>query len=123
MQGTRHRDFFCPQKSKFLFQFCPQSTQSLRHFFFKLALAKRKNSWHNSASRVVRDTKWEAGLAQLVEQRIRNAKVGSSSLLTGTILKTRSVERVFCFQTRPSPTDASCRFMLGLSADYFRFLS
>ena len=91
--------------------------------FFKLALAKRKNSWHNSASRVVRDTKWEAGLAQLVEQRIRNAKVGSSSLLTGTILKTRSVERVFCFQTRPSPTDASCRFMLGLSADYFRFLS
>ncbi len=28
-----------------------------------------------------------AGLAQLVEQRIRNAWVGSSSLLTGTIYK------------------------------------
>ncbi len=28
-----------------------------------------------------------AGLAQLVEQRIRNAWVGSSSLLTGTIVK------------------------------------
>ena len=27
----------------------------------------------------------DAGLAQLVEQRIRNAWVGSSSLLTGTI--------------------------------------
>lgn len=33
------------------------------------------------------DTKWKAGLAQLVEQLIRNEKVGSSSLLTGTILQ------------------------------------
>ena len=122
MQGTRHRDFFCPQKIKIPFSVL-STVNTIASSFFKLALAKRKNSWHNSASRVVRDTKWEAGLAQLVEQRIRNAKVGSSSLLTGTILKTRSVERVFCFQTRPSPADASCRFMLGLSADYLRFLS
>ena len=35
----------------------------------------------------------EAGLAQLVEQLIRNEKVGSSSLLTGTIESTRSL---FC---------------------------
>ena len=27
---------------------------------------------------------WFAGVAQLVEQRIRNAKVGSSTLFTGT---------------------------------------
>jgi hypothetical protein len=30
-----------------------------------------------------------AGVAQLVEQRIRNAKVGSSTLLTGTNLDGR----------------------------------
>ena len=35
-----------------------------------------------------------AGLAQLVEQRIRNAWVGSSSLLTGTI-KTASLAEAF----------------------------
>jgi hypothetical protein len=35
---------------------------------------------------VVRDS---AGVAQLVEQRIRNAKVGSSTLFTGTNLKSR----------------------------------
>ncbi len=36
-----------------------------------------------------------AGLAQLVEQRIRNAWVGSSSLLTGTIKKP-PLRRFFC---------------------------
>ena len=49
-----------------------------------------------------REANWEAGLAQLVEQRIRNAKVGSSSLLTGTIQSTRSVERVFLYPLNPS---------------------
>jgi hypothetical protein len=33
-----------------------------------------------------------AGVAQLVEQRIRNAKVGSSTLFTGTIQLTRTDE-------------------------------
>ncbi len=116
MQGTRHRDFFCPQKIKIPFSVLSTVNTIASSFFFKLALAKRKNSWHNSASRVVRDTKWEAGLAQLVEQRIRNAKVGSSSLLTGTILKTRSVERVFLFSDQVLP----CRRLLSV---YVRLIS
>ena len=43
-----------------------------------------------------RRTKWEAGVAQLVEQRIRNAKVGSSNLFSGTI-KQRGLKQVFLF--------------------------
>ena len=38
-----------------------------------------------------------AGVAQLVEQRIRNAKVGSSTLFTGTIFKRLTLVSRFLF--------------------------
>ena len=43
----------------------------------------------------------DAGLAQLVEQRIRNAWVGSSSLLTGTIF-IKTPLRVFFYLILPA---------------------
>src|SRR5436190_9166322 len=46
----------------------------------------------------------DAGVAQLVEQRIRNAKVGSSTLLAGTIDAQRPVTTgVFCFSVGMQP--------------------
>ena len=39
----------------------------------------------------------QAGVAQLVEQRIRNAKVGSSTLFTGTKFQKATLAVAFCF--------------------------
>ena len=51
-----------------------------------------------------------AGLAQLVEQRIRNAWVGSSSLLTGTI-------------PQPPKFDRRLKFFFSLIfQDFFSFI-
>ena len=46
-----------------------------------------KNAKNSCNLKTFKYFKCIAGLAQLVEQRIRNAWVGSSSLLTGTIKK------------------------------------
>jgi hypothetical protein len=56
-------------------------------------LSKHGNSPYNFVSP-------DAGIAQTVEQRIRNAKVGGSIPLSGTIknqAKAPSVDRAFCF--------------------------
>ena len=44
----------------------------------------------------------QAGVAQLVEQRIRNAKVGSSTLFTGTKFQ-KATLAVALFLNNPSP--------------------
>lgn len=65
-----------------------------------------------------------AGVAQLVEQRIRNAKVGSSNPLTGTMIPCFSVKSpadcgAFCFQTTSisiSGSDAPAnRFLISIA--------
>ncbi len=55
-----------------------------------------------------------AGLAQLVEQRIRNAWVGSSSLLTGTIVKKRSFLSVFLCNNLTKDPDFNRGLLINL---------
>ena len=50
----------------------------------------------------------QAGVAQLVEQRIRNAKVGSSTLFTGTKFQKATLAVAFCFSGAVSALLASC---------------
>ena len=50
----------------------------------------------------------QAGVAQLVEQRIRNAKVGSSTLFTGTKFQKATLAVAFCFSGTVSALLASC---------------
>ena len=50
----------------------------------------------------------QAGVAQLVEQRIRNAKVGSSTLFTGTRFQKATLAVAFCFSGAESALLAPC---------------
>lgn len=60
-----------------------------------------------------------AGVAQLVEQRIRNAKVGSSTLFTGTKFQKATLAVAFCFSgaasTLPGPYYQSRTRTAGMS--------
>ena len=61
----------------------------------------------------------QAGVAQLVEQRIRNAKVGSSTLFTGTKFQKATLAVAFCFSgaasTLPGPYYQSRTRTAGMS--------
>ena len=57
----------------------------------------------------------QAGVAQLVEQRIRNAKVGSSTLFTGTKFQKATLAVAFCFSgpAKVLPQVDTCALLLG----------
>ena len=58
-----------------------------------------------------------AGIAQLVEQRIRNAKVGSSTLFTGTKFQKATLAVTFYFS---SPAKVSFCFLILLQHFYWK---
>ena len=84
------------------------SDETDKNYFLK-KLAFLQKVLHNTDSPKMMG-KWKAGLAQLVEQLIRNEKVGSSSLLTGTIsLDSLTVtgNEFFCFSCFTLPRHAA----------------
>lgn len=72
-------------------------------------------AWLDWVRAAVYDCARFAGVAQLVEQRIRNAKVGSSTLFTGTKFQKATLAVAFCFSgpAKVLPQVDTCALLLG----------